>query len=409
MQTFVNASANIFTTRGSFTPAYGKVGTSTFDLQDAYDFKSHGHDNVHEEGKSTDTSAKDRAVTSKSNWLFWIKMDTLKLLQRPVKIETPQFVLAPPLEVYIPRLEAITDRTITIDIEVNMEAGKIDCIGITVDDSPVVVFPIYSYTHELYYKRATTLRFLAALSRAMLRNIVVAHNSMFDLVYLMSELRLNIGHRIYDTMIAQQRCFAEVEKSLGHAISLWTWQPWHKGEGGGAHSQAGQLRYWEYNAKDVWCTRMVHRDQVEWASARPAFVQSIAQANDSIYPYIIMTTTGCRISRQRLAVFKSQLTARVKQLERVLRCLTGVKALNPNSVDQLRKFFYGALYYKPPSYTDTGKPALGEKQIYQLALKYPNPVLQILLQYRELSKELSMASMQSYCFYWQRERELEIL
>lgn len=407
-QSFINPNTSIFTSRGSFQCVYGLPATATFDLQDAYDFRSQGHDNVFEEKEEDSSSGKDRAVTSKANWPFWIKQDLNKLLTLPVDIQTPLFVTAPAdIEYYIKRLSTLTGATLYLDIEVNMQAGKIDCIGLAVDDSMVVVFPIYTYEHRLYYSRAHTLRFLAALSTALTKNLVVVHNAMFDLVYLASELRLPIGHSIYDTMIAQQRCHAEPEKSLGHAISLWTWQPWHKDEGGAGYSKSGQDRYWAYNAKDVWTTRMVHRAQLQWLSDKPDYSSSVTQANASIYPYIMMTLTGMKISRSALASFCLSHAKRLKSLQRILRILTGIKELNPGSTDQLRKFFYITLGYKPPSRTATGKPALGAKQIYQLAIKYDNPVLQVLLHYRDVDKELSMAQFQGYCFHWQRAVELE--
>lgn len=403
LQTFTAHDASIFKARGSFQCIYGHPATATFDLQDADDFRNMGHDNVYEEtNDNAESSGKDRAATSKKNWRFWIAQDAQKLLTKPVVIEQPKFFTQPDIDLYTARLADITDRTLFIDIEVNMQSGKLDCIGLAVDDSPVLVFPIYDYKGNLFYPRAKVLRFLAALSRALRRNLTVAHNAMFDLVYLPSECRLPVGPRIYDTMIAHQRMFAEVEKSLGHCISMWTWQPWHKDEGGSPHSYEQQVRFWEYNAKDVWCTRMVYRAQQAWLQEHPEYLPSVNQACDSIYPYIIMTLTGCRIDQIGLINKKQELRLRTGQLTRILKLLIGDQKLNPNSVDQLRRFYFDKLCYKPTARTESGKPALGEKQIYQLACKYDNPSLQVLLQYRAAEKELGMASFQDYCFPWQR-------
>lgn len=409
LQFFEGADANIFTMRGSLLKVYGLTATATFDLQDAFDYQNMRHDNVFEESKSsanTDETLKDRAATSKSNWPFWVVADATKLITAThPQVEQVKFVAAPALDYYTRRLKEITNSTIYLDIEVSMQAGKLDCIGFAVNDSPIVVVPIYDYKHRLYYQQADTLRFLAALSSAMLRNRVVVHNAMFDLVYLPSECRLPVGKDIYDTMLGHQRIYPEVEKSLGHCISKWTWQPWHKGEGGTPMSHDGQMRYWEYNAKDVWCTRMVYKAQQAFIAEHPDYQESIRQVMASIHPYIVMTLTGVHINQTGLIKEKARLQARVIQLTRVLRSLTGLPKLNPASVDQLRKFFYDTLCYKAPDYTDSGKPALGEEQIYQLAMKYDNPVLQVLLNYRELDKELSMASFQGYYLPWREEQE----
>lgn len=409
LQQWVGADASIFTSRGAPLQVLGRPATATFDLQDAYDFVSQGHDNVHEESKSQDATFKDRATTQKRNWPFWIVADATKLLTVPMATEEPKLVAAPQnVDYYIHRLSTLKGHTLYLDIEVSIDAGKLDCFGVAIDDSPVVVFPVYDYRHELYYSRATTLRLLAALGAAMTNNLTVVHNGMFDLVYLLTECRLPIGNRVFDTMLCQQRLFPEIEKSLGHAISMWTWQPWHKGEGGTPHTKQGQERYWQYNAKDVWCTRMVHRAQLAYLAANPTYQSSVDQVMASVRPYVIMTATGCRISKPNLARKLMELIARRDQYGRILRLLTNLPKLNPASVDQLRKFFFETLAYKPTGYTASGKPELGEKQIYQLALAYDNPALQVLLAYRELDKEISMASFQGWCLPWREAVEMDV-
>jgi hypothetical protein len=408
LQQFTSPDASIFTSRGALLQCYGRYATATFDLQDAFDFKNMGHDNVYEESATDNATGKDRAATSKANWPFWITQDAKKLLAvtEPPVIESPRYLIPQYLHQYTDRLLTVKDATIYLDIEVSLEAGKLDCVGVAVNDSPVTVFPIYNYKHELHYPRGEVLRFLAALSTALQRNHVVVHNAMFDLVYLLSECRLPIGRDVFDTMLCQQRLFPEVEKSLGHAISMWTWQPWHKGEGGTPMSYEQQARFWEYNAKDVWTTRMVHRAQLRYLRDNPTYQPSVDQVMASIYPYIVATCTGCRIDNKQLLTLKHKLAARLHQLTRILRILTDNPKLNPSSVDQLRKFFFDKLAYKPTGYTETGRPELGEKQLYQLALRYDNPVLQLLLVYRELDKELSMASFQGYYLPWRQQQEL---
>ncbi len=63
---------------------------------------------------------------------------------------------------------------------------------------------------------------LRALAVALRDNTVVIHNALFDLFVLAYRYGIPAPPNVYDTMLAHHRLFPEVEKSLGHCISLYT-------------------------------------------------------------------------------------------------------------------------------------------------------------------------------------------
>lgn len=398
----VDPEVNLFTFRGTICTVMGKPAIATFNLDEAYNFKA---TDAELEQRGDDAFSKDRGKTSRSNWLFWVKADTLKLLGdiKPPD-ENIQVITAPPIQGITKELKKLSGHTIYLDIETDIESDTLDCVGFSIDNSPkVFVVPIYRWNGKLAYAAVDVYRFLATLSSALLRNRVVIHNCMYDLLWLSSHLRLPFGPQIYDTMVAHKRILPEIEKSLGHCISYYTFQPYHKDEHTLARSAEAERRLWQYNAKDVFAMRLVHQAQERKAAEIPGLRESIAQANASLYPYLLASLKGLRVDIERLAAAKRQLDRRIAQIRRIILYLIGDPKFNPDSPVQLVKYFHDKLSYKVQSRSkQTGKPSLGGKALYMLALKYPNPLIPCVLYYRELVKGRGMMDFNNHQFPWER-------
>ena len=109
-----------------------------------------------------------------------------------------------------------------------------------------------------------------------------------------------------------------------------------------------------------------------------------------------MSFTGIEINTPQLEAEKERLTLKAQQLERIIRILTGRENFNPNSGQQIAAYFYEHLTYEPPALTDSGAPATDEKSLLKLQLKQPNPVIPLILAFKETSKELSMLNFKPY-------------
>lgn len=397
----VDPEINLFTFRGTICQVLNRTAICTFNLDEAYNFKATDE----ELDKRDDAFSKDRGKTSRANWLFWVKADTKKLLGDIQPPDTSiKVITAPNIKLISSQLSQLSGHTIYLDIETDIETDTIDCIGFSIDNSPkVFVVPIYRWNGQLAYPAVDVYRFLAVLSSALQANRVVIHNCMFDLLWLSSHLRMPFGPQIYDTMVAHKRIYPEIEKSLGHCISLYTYQPYHKDEHTLSRSADAERKLWQYNAKDVFAMRLVHQAQERMAADIPGCRDSLNQANASLYPYLLASLKGLRVDIGRLAEAKKRSDRRITQIRRIILYLIGDPKFNPDSPVQLVKYFHDKLSYKVQARSkQTGKPSLGGKALYMLALKYPNPLIPCVLYYRELVKARGMMDFNNHQFAWER-------
>lgn len=367
--------------RGSYLPSPIPT-TATFHPQDADDFKGDDSDD-------DDSNEKDKSSTRPGNYRFWIRSDLRKLLLYPYTPPKPEVIrLAPNLHKAIEYLRSCK-QFLYLDIECRRGDQSLNCIGFACDDGPVYVIPIYDFKHKLFYSNAAL--FLRQLCLTMVSATVVIHNSLFDLWVLCHNYRLPVGRKIYDTMLAHHRCFPEVEKSLGHVISYWTWLPFHKDENvEHPRNDSQQFQLWNYNAKDVSSMRAVHKAQLEYIAGNPGLTASVNQANDSIYPYLLTMLNGIAYDNLKLIREKLSHMRYLSQVSRIARILSGDGSFNPNSTDQAIKYFHTKLGYAVQGRTDTGRPALGQTELLKLRLHYPNPLIDVIIRYRLTQKELSM-------------------
>lgn len=367
--------------------ARGTLAMAAFDPQDCDDFRNLKADDEDSEGDdSSDRDTKERQPTRRKNFRFWTMMATRKLIKGPTKEPSPDIQVYPNLEKVCSLLEHTRNQNLYLDIETSRAYRALSCIGFSTDElfPTIFVVPIYSFSGTLAYGNIHL--FYKALSLALHRNQVVIHNSHFDLLVLHAFYKFPLPAAVYDTMLAQHRIYPEAEKSLAHTIATWTWQPYHKDQNTEVFSPADQRKLWNYNARDVFNLKLIKDAQELQVGCQ----SSIRQANDSVLPYLEQSLKGMEIDQIKLAAVHRKLLAQQNLFAKIARILTGKPAFNPGSADQCAKWFHDTLGYPVVSRTETGRPALGKKQLYQLQLKGNNPLLPVILRYRKVAKEASM-------------------
>lgn len=354
--------------------------------------ESNDHRSLKEEGddETTEREDKDRSPTRRKNWRFWTAWHIRKLLSGKI-YEAPKLIprLYPPIEEACAVLDAAKGEDLYLDIETSRIHGCLTCVGFSTTTTfpRVFVVPVYSASGAIAYR--DFYRFYRSLSIAFTNNTVVAHNgAAFDFLVLRLFYKFPFPTTPYDTLIANHRCFPEVEKSLAHVISQWTTLLYHKDEIIEPRNRTEEERLWLYNAKDVYALKLIKDAQLQYAVNVPGLMNSIHQANASIVPYLETSRTGLRVNLLKLAKIANRLAVCKTAYARVASVLVG-HTFNPASTDQCRKFFHDKLHYGVVSKTDKGLPALGSKQLYQLHLKYNNPLIPVILKYREVAKDLS--------------------
>ncbi len=364
-------------------------------------------------------ATKKKGKTKRSNYRFWLRKDTekiVKALRDPSCFDSrmpaeSSFKIAPNSEDVISFLKGLkVGENLYVDIETSVDGGyNFWCIGFCSEDSPIYVVPIFRYNRTIYYSSICSI--LASFSSAMARCVTICHNGFaFDLLVLAWRLGIPFGRLNYDTMIALHRCFPTVEKSLGHGMSLFTNECYHKDEGIFAPMNAMQdNQLYRYNAKDVAGMRLLKQNIDAYAKTIPGLTASITQGNDCVYPYTLCSLSGINFDNDLRNAIISQNDRKMTQLLRMIDILKGAgykDRLLPTSSVSCVRFFHDYLNYDVISRSKriskkTGKqlnnPSLDEKNFWKLKLRHPNNILiDVCLKYRALQKETSMLAFEDW-------------
>lgn len=389
----------------------GIIYIPTYHPQDAADRKNYeatlnqyiehqDSDSDDSDSDSDDSEVKDMGSTARRNFRFWFIQDVRKAFgiarngYAPNRCTYHTRVSAPALCAMMHEWQG---ENIGIDIETERATGRMLCFAFAKSVTDVYVVPLVDYRGGLVYGSAESAKIMQALTVMFRRNTIIAHNSLFDLFILMWRYRIPPPPQaqIRDTMIQHARIHVDVEKSLGHCISLYTHQPYHKDEGiFNPHNDAQFQQLLEYNGKDVEGMLLVDRRQLDIASKDRGLRDSLEQGNSLIRPMLLKSLRGLNINKTLLCQKIDENAKRAVILEtRVLSKLAG-GPLNPRSPKQVATVLYEK--FGLPKSSDPRVSLTGKDQLYRLALKYPLPILKVILHIRKLSKEAGQIS----CKLW---------
>lgn len=371
-----------------FKAAYEKDHNTYLSKQDSKEtagITEGEEDNSEEDSKST------KGATSRQNYRFWLEKDCQKSIailsgRLSTRVEQPPFVIYPAAEAVLSALRSRKNEHVYFDIETDANR-KITCFGFSFDSmEEIYVVPLLRYNYYPAYSEIPEI--LIALAIALRDNTCVGHNiSGFDLFVLAHDYHIPPGKRNYDTMLAHHRCFPEIEKSLGHCISLYTTLPYHKNEGAfNPHSETEELQLWQYNAKDVWTLKLV-KAGIDKEAQRIFAVESIKQVNRQIIPYLTMSLMGIRYDPDLVTTMVAENDKKLNALLRILEYLIGFSFL-PTSNKQCVNYFHSLMdlpAIKRSKKTD--KPSLDEASLYKLAVKSDHPIIPITIFFRQTVKE----------------------
>lgn len=343
--------------------------------------------------------------TSRANWRFWLQHDVGRLVRiiREYNGTIPAEQL-PPIDLYpdltevCDILERTKDSFLYLDIETD-QFRQLNCIGFMFPDSKIYVVPIYDHTDTLAY--ADLHRFFKSLHIAFRTNTVVAHNgACFDFPVLAMSYRL-APRRVYDTMVAQARVYPKLEKSLGHCLSMWSWQQYHKDDGilnPKTYDQCRQL--WTYNARDVFSLKLIREAQLAFAAKVPGMIESINQVNESILPYMCISLQGIAMEPGWIQGVWDENDKLLNRYLEFVTFLTGYNYL-PTSAKQSADYFYTKLGYEVQARSKkTGQPSCDEQALLKLKLKHNNPVIDLAIAIRGLVKESGSLKFSPLTDHW---------
>lgn len=406
--------------RGSLLNVGGIPAIATYFPQDAVDFRNYeetlnesskdytGHDEVSQgEDEDDEGDVKRFSPTKRANFSFWIKRDIWKakyLLRSgiPVQTNVPKYHIYPPSEEVINVLLEHKDEYLYFDMETDYEEQNMLCFSFSFDGINTYCVPILNTDYRPAY--SSYHRIIRALAIAISRNILVAHNGAgFDFLVLTYKYHIPI-YRVYDTMLAMHRCFPSVEKSLGHCVSYWTWERFHKDTDSKAYFTNDHLRQkLKYCGMDVRTMYLVHKAIEDYSRTIPGLEQSISRAQRSIIPYLKESLQGISYdekARADLVSYNDRLMMQYIRMANILVGDEGLEEIKSNLKSKSKTSFLGSdkqqcvYFHDLLSYPvlfrseKTGDPSLGKKIMYRLAMKYPdNPLIPLILHYRKIKKE----------------------
>lgn len=348
--------------------------------------------------------------TDRSNFAFWFKKD----MQKVIAITHNNGILPsmfvsdfvyhywPDVDTLLPQLRNTKGKTLYFDIETDANLN-ITVFAFSFGHPDVFIVPVLDWNYNLSYKRMGEI--FAALAIAIRNNILVAHNGAnFDYYILAHKYRISIN-KIYDTMLAQNRIYPEVEKSLGHTLSLpWIFEQYHKDESVFNYHNEQQFRkHCMYCGKDVSSLVRLKKAQDEYAAKRPGLRSSIDSVNSYVRPYLTTTLTGIRYDKEKLTENIVENDKKCNSYLKMLDMLIGAKTLKEirrggtgsicSSSSQAVRYFHDMLKYPLMMKSKkTGKASLSAEAIYKLKLwlaaqEKSNPCLDIIIAFRQVAKE----------------------
>lgn len=359
--------------------------------QDCCDHRGIESSEDEDEEMTSDRETKDYAPTKRANFRFWTEWHLKKFLfscSPRLKDIQPKFF--PHAKDIISTLHNIRNEDLYLDIETSRLHRCLTCIGFSSTSlwPRVYCVPVYLSTGALAYQDFSGVYKAFASAFLSQGNTVVAHNASFDLLVLHAFYKFPLPSATYDTLLANHRAFPEIEKSLGHAIAQWTWQPYHKDTNTEALNSRQEQQLWLYNCKDVYTLKLIKDAQTAYAQGITGLNASIAQANSMICPYLRNSVTGMNIDRASVLEAATMLRKHTALYAKVCEILVGNK-FNPGSPKQCKEYFHDLLHYPVVERSSVGAPKLGRKQLYQLLVKYDNPLINAILFYRKTAKALS--------------------
>jgi len=211
---------------------------------------------------------------------------------------------------------------IYLDIETD-SALQVTCVGLGFNDSTIFVLPFVTHNYQPAYDRLALL--LRALAISFRDNTVVSHNGAgFDWFVMAHKYHIPIGRNVYDTMLAMHRCYPEIEKSLGHGTSLWTYETFHKDESCFNFQTPEQLtKLMRYCGKDVYTMMLIKHAIDKHAKTIPGLAASIKQVNASVRAYLTMTLQGIHFKEEYRSAIIKENDRLMTQYLRLIKILIG--------------------------------------------------------------------------------------
>ena len=277
--------------------------------------------------------------------------------------------------------------TLSVDIETDMGASYIKCIGFAISDMSAICIPIVSNKKPVWLQEQE-VEIWIAISKILVNktSYKIIQNAQFELDVLHQLIGVISPIQI-DTMIAQKLCYPELPKSLAVICSLYTTEPFYKDDAKDSNYESEAL--WRYNGLDCMVT-------FDAALSLQSELNDL-RLSDFFHGYqmpLLMilnraSRIGIKIDNIQLSKYYEESSNKLIEKQTELNAIVG-RPINVNSQPQVRTLLYKELGLAPVS-ANAGTSVSDEETLTRLAKQYPlnAPLLNLILEVRGIKKHLS--------------------
>uniref|UniRef100_A0A6H1ZBX2 Putative DNA polymerase n=1 Tax=viral metagenome TaxID=1070528 RepID=A0A6H1ZBX2_9ZZZZ len=283
----------------------------------------------------------------------------------------------------------------TIDVDIEVINGEVDCIAFTWNSETAICIPFRDQSGD-YFNVEQEYEIMLLIAKIIQEERIPKRgaNFIFDTQFLFRKYGIVPRGELHCTQIAQKIAFPDFGAGLDSVCRMWTDIPYYKEDGKqwikmGAGSWE---EWWNYNGLDVIVPNEAHPKQIQELVKQQNF-ETYERQRKLIKPLIYMAERGIRIDVDGMMKCKDEEQAKLDPLIGELHRIVGYE-VNPNSPFQVMDYFYRDLGLKPykkrnakGEYKDTSDvDAL--KRIFRQNGK-GSEAARVLLDIRSLSKRIS--------------------
>ena len=268
------------------------------------------------------------------------------------------------------------EKRICLDIEISGQL-EISCIGFAFKASEAICIPIQKFSIDDETRIWKRIAVILEDPEIML----IGQNIMFDLYFILYRYGIVPQGFIGDTMIAHNIMYPDFNKGLDFLCSVYTDEPYYKGEGKEWKIVRDWEMFWRYNCKDA-ATTLEIWDILELRLKENGYWPTYERTERLHYPCLFMMYHGFRADPEGVRETKELIQKDITETQILVDEIIHKKApsikqsrvdshtgqtgyLNVNSPAQMRNYFYVELGIAP--FHNKGKVTCDDKALQRLS------------------------------------------
>ena len=295
-------------------------------------------------------------------------------------------ILRPSYQQAIEYLEACIDMGLKgyeIDYDIEIRYEQVSCIAFAHNPVQAISIPFVCETGD-HFTIDQEVQVWKLIARILQDHKIKkrGQNIIFDSAFLLRNNKI-LTHNVDDTMVAQRTLMPEFPIGLDFITSIWTTHEYYKDEGKKYFGGGNWPRLWNYNGTDACICAEAFPRQFE-ELRRQGNLETYERQCKLIEPLTFMMERGIKADMPAILEKAAQLDKEIEDLTRQLKAMVGYD-INPNSPQQLQKFFYGIQGNAPYKKRGTGNITTDNDAMKRLARKGNQEAI-MLQKVRKLSK-----------------------